>query len=101
MGNVSLARNYIDKDNKAYKRLEEADKGSARAKDVTHKLLTFSKGGAPVKKAASIEELIHESSGFILSGSSVKSTYSFADDLWPVDIDSGQISQVIQNLCLT
>ena len=100
MGNVSLAKNYIDPDHKAYRRLEEADRATVRAKDLTHKLLTFSKGGAPVKKAASIEELIHESSGFILSGSSVKSMFSFADDLWPVDIDTGQISQVIQNLCL-
>jgi len=100
MGNVSLAKNYIDPDNRAYKRLEEADKATVRAKDLTHKLLTFSKGGAPVKKAASIEELIRESSGFILSGTSVKSMFSFANDLWSVDVDTGQISQVIQNLCL-
>ena len=100
MGNISLAKNYIDPDNRAYKRLEEADKATVRAKDLTHKLLTFSKGGAPVKKAASIEELIRESAGFILSGASVKSTFSFDDDLWPVNIDIGQISQVVQNLCL-
>lgn len=100
LGNISLARNYIDPENRAYKRLEEADKATMRAKDLTHKLLTFSKGGAPVKQTASIEELIRESTGFILSGTSVKTMYSFVEDLWPVDIDTGQISQVIQNLCL-
>jgi len=100
MGNISLAKNYIDQDDKAYKRLEEADRATVRAKDLTHKLLTFSKGGAPVRKAASIEELIRESTSFILSGASVKSMFSFDDDLWPADIDTGQISQVVQNLCL-
>ena len=100
MGNISLAKNYIDPDNRAYRRLEEADKATVRAKGLTQRLLTFSKGGVPIKKAASIEELIRESTGFILSGASVKSMFSFADDLWPVDIDTGQISQVIQNLCL-
>ena len=100
MGNISLAKNYIDPEDRAYKRLEEADRASIRAKDLTHKLLTFSKGGAPVKKTASIDELIQESTGFILSGSTVKTMYSVVDDLWPVNIDTGQISQVIQNLCL-
>ncbi len=100
MGNVSLAKNFIDPDNKAYKRLEEADRATQRAKDLTHKLLTFSKGGAPIKTIASVAELIKDSAGFTLSGTPVKSEYSFAEDLWPVDMDTGQISQVIQNLCL-
>jgi PAS domain S-box-containing protein len=101
MGNVSLAKNFIDDpDNRAYKRLEEADKATQRAKDLTHKLLTFSKGGAPIKTIASVAELIKESAGFTLSGTPVKCEYSFPPDLWPVDIDTGQISQVIQNLCL-
>jgi PAS domain S-box-containing protein len=100
MGNISLAKNYIDPENRAFKRLEEADRATIRAKDLTHKLLTFSKGGAPVKKTASIEELIRESTSFTLSGTSVKTMFSFADDMWFVDIDTGQISQVIQNLCL-
>jgi PAS domain S-box-containing protein len=100
MGNVSLAKNYIDPDNKAFKRLEEADKATQRAKDLTHKLLTFSKGGAPVKITASIAELIEDSAGFTLSGTSVKSEYLMPEDIWPADIDPGQISQVIQNLCL-
>jgi signal transduction histidine kinase/ActR/RegA family two-component response regulator len=100
MGNVSLAKNYIDPDNKAFKRLEEADKATQRAKDLTHKLLTFSKGGAPVKITASIAELIEDSAGFTLSGTSVKSENLMPEDIWPADIDPGQISQVIQNLCL-
>jgi PAS domain S-box-containing protein len=100
MGNISLAKNYIDQENKAQKRLQEADRAALRAKDLTQKLLTFSKGGAPVKKKASIEELFRESIGFTLSGTSVKPMYSFMEGLWAVDVDTGQISQVIQNLCL-
>jgi len=100
MGNVSLAKNFIDPENRAYKRLEEADKATQRAKDLTHKLLTFSKGGAPIKTIASVADLIKESAGFTLSGTPVKCEYVFSEELWPVDIDTGQISQVIQNLCL-
>jgi PAS domain S-box-containing protein len=100
MGNISLSKNYIDQDSKANKRLEEADRAAHRAKDLTYKLLTFSKGGAPVRKTASIEELVRESVGFILSGTSVKTMFQFANDLWPAEIDVGQISQVIQNLSL-
>jgi PAS domain S-box-containing protein len=100
MGNVSLAKNFIDPDNKAYKRLEEADRATQRAKDLTHKLLTFSKGGAPIKTIASVAELIEESAGFTLSGTPIKCEYLFIEGLWPVDVDTGQISQVIQNLCL-
>jgi PAS domain S-box-containing protein len=100
MGNISLAKNFTDPDSRAHKRLEEADRATVRAKGLTHKLLTFSKGGAPVKKTASIEELIRESTSFILSGTSVKTEFSFDEDLWSVDIDTEQISQVVQNLCL-
>ena len=63
-------------------------------------MLTFSKGGAPVKKTASIREVIKESSEFALRGSKVRSDFELVDDLWPLEIDTGQISQVIQNLII-
>ena len=71
-----------------------------KASHLTKQLLTFSKGGAPVKKAASIGELLIQNAEFILRGSKVKSRFNIPEDLWSVEIDEGQISQVIYNLVL-
>jgi CheY-like chemotaxis protein len=83
-----------------YKRLEESEKAALRAKDLTQQLLTYSKGGAPVKKAISIRELVTESAGFALRGSNVKCEFSFPDDLWTVEADEGQLSQAVNNLII-
>lgn len=100
LGNVTLAKMYADSSHKISSRLEEAEKACLRAKDLTHQLLTFSKGGAPIKKAASISDLVKESSSFALMGSNVRCTYDICQDLWPVEIDEGQMSQVINNLII-
>jgi len=100
MGNISLALLYTDQDDKRHKLLAEAEKASLRAKDLTQQLLTFSKGGEPVKTLASIEEVIRDSANFVLRGSNVQCKYHFTKDLWPVEVDSGQISQVIQNIVI-
>jgi len=100
LGNISLARMHLDPGGKAYERLEGAEKASERARDLTQQLLTFSKGGAPVRKTASITQLIMDSAGFVLRGSNVRCDFSLADDLWPVSVDQGQISRVINNLVI-
>ncbi|MDQ5984888.1 MAG: Serine/threonine-protein kinase PknD [Syntrophus sp. SKADARSKE-3] len=100
MGNISLARMYVNPEDKVAAKLNEAEKASLRAKDLTQQLLTFSKGGSPVKKTASITDLLRESAKFILSGSNVKSEFSLPESIWPVEVDEGQINQVINNLVL-
>jgi PAS domain S-box-containing protein len=100
IGNVTLAKMYANRRGEVYKRLEESEKAALRAKDVAQQLLTFSKGGAPVKKITSIKELTTESAGFALRGSNVKCEFSFPDDLWHVEADEGQLSQVVNNLLI-
>lgn len=100
LGKISLAKMYVSPENKASEVLDSAEKGCKRARDLTNQLLTFSKGGAPIRKKVSIAELIKESTEFVLRGSNVKYELSVADDLWPVEIDEGQISQVINNLIM-
>jgi len=100
LGNISLADLYIEKEHKAHRLLKEAEKASIRAKDLTQQLLTFSKGGDPVKETASIKEVIIDSADFVLHGGNVSCRYAIGDDLWLVDIDKGQISQVIQNIVI-
>jgi len=100
LGNINLALDYTDPHESTYALLSEAEKASLRAKNLTQQLLTFSKGGEPVRKTTSIAEIITDSASFVLRGSNVRCDTWFALDLWPVDIDPGQISQVIQNIII-
>jgi PAS domain S-box-containing protein len=100
LGNIELAGMSIGPTSAAYPLLQDAKKASLRAKDLTQQLLTFSKGGDPVKKTTPIGKTIIDSANFVLHGSPVSCRFSIPDDLWLVDIDSGQISQVIQNLVI-
>jgi CheY-like chemotaxis protein/two-component sensor histidine kinase len=81
-------------------RLTSIAASCARARGVTNQLLTFSKGGAPVKATASISELVTECTRFTLSGSPVAPQFDISSDLWPAEVDAIQIGQVIQNLVL-
>ena len=100
LGNIELSLEYTDSEDKRHPLLTQAQKATLRATGLTKQLLTFAKGGAPVKEIASIAEVIRDSSDFVLRGSNVQCQYSIADDLWPVEIDKGQISQVMQNIIL-
>ncbi len=100
LGNISLAQLYVKPEDQVYQMLREAEKASLKARDLTRQLLTFSRGGAPVKKTASIIELIKDSADFALKGSNVRCGFSVASDLKPVDVDEGQMSQVINNLII-
>ncbi len=100
LGNINLIRMSADPNDKMYKRLMEAEKATLRATDLTQQLLTFSRGGAPVKKTTSIAVIIKESSSFVLRGSNVKCELRIADEVWPTEADAGQMSQVIQNLVI-
>ena len=87
-------------DNEITDILTEVEQAALQARDLTQQLLTFSKGGAPIKETASIKDLLQESTAFVLRGSNVICTYQMDDDLWPVKIDKGQINQVINNLII-
>ena len=100
LGNIDLARHLLPEGEKAATLLQNAEKASFRAKDLTQQLLTFSKGGEPITETASIGEVISESAEFILHGGNVACSYDMQEDLWLVEIDRGQMSQVIQNLIL-
>ncbi|MEA3334220.1 MAG: PAS domain S-box protein [Pseudomonadota bacterium] len=80
------------------KHLLKAENAIGRAVSLAQQLLTFAKGGAPVKEKAALPQLIEESAEFVLHGSQVKVELNFEADVWDVEIDSGQISQVVNNL---
>ena len=101
VGNLSLAQDLIQPDQHALRtRLEQAAAASARARGVTSQLLTFSKGGSPIKTTASIGELVIECTRFVLSGSPIAPRFRILGDAWPADVDTNQIAQVVHNLVL-
>jgi PAS domain S-box-containing protein len=100
MGNISLAKLEADQGEDIFEALDEALRVTSRASALTRQLLVFSKGGAPVKKTASISEVLRDSTVFALRGSKVKCEFNITEGLWPVSVDLGQFSQVIHNLAL-
>ena len=100
IGNIALAKIDIDAESEAFESLTDAEKASYRAKDLTLQLLTFSRGGSPIKKTISLVELIQETIIFTLRGTQIQCDLSIPEDLWLVDVDEGQISQVFNNLII-
>ena len=79
-------------------RLDQAEKASNRAADLARQLLTFAKGGKPIKKTVAPAKLLVESANFALHGATVSCEFSLPEDLWAIDADPGQINQVVNNL---
>jgi two-component system cell cycle sensor histidine kinase/response regulator CckA len=100
LGNVSMVKMQLGADHRSFTRLIEAEKAAKMAADLTQQLLTFAKGGAPVKKPASILEIAREACTFAMSGSNIKCFHTIPASLWSVEVDRSQISQVFNNLII-
>jgi PAS domain S-box-containing protein len=98
IGNISLASLLLPSNNEMAGRLNDAKNASLRARDLAQQLLTFARGGAPIKKMTSIGRLIQDTVSFSLRGSHSRGEFSLGANLWQTEIDAGQISQVIANL---
>ena len=101
MGNISLLKVSDFKDENARNRLVEAESACEKAKDLATQLLTFSKGGAPdSREPCSLEKVIKDTTKFAMSGSGLDLNFIVDKDIWPVEIDQGQITQVVSNLLI-
>ncbi|UCB45173.1 MAG: PAS domain S-box protein [Spirochaetota bacterium] len=100
LGNISLLMSHLEKTDPIYDKVAEAEKASLRARDLTQQLLTFSKGGSPVKQPSKLGPLLRDAAQFALSGSNVRPRFALPEDIWTVEIDEGQINQVINNIII-
>ena len=100
IANISLAKMHATRASAQYEALRNAEKAATGAKHLTLQLLTFTRGGDPVKRPASLSLLLKDSIALALSGSSIKNEVSIPDDLWPAEIDQQQMGQVFQNLLI-
>lgn len=98
--NLFMAKLNVKSNPDTFQLLAEAEKASFRASKLVKQLLTFSKGGAPVKESVAIKDVIEEAVGFCLSGSNVNYKLELAEDLSNVEADRGQIDQVLNNLII-
>ena len=100
IGNISYARKFIADPVKASRILQRAEKAANRASELSNQLLTFAKGGQPIKKVVAIKPLLQESVSFALHGSKVSCDFNIPDDILAVDVDYGQISQALNNIII-
>jgi PAS domain S-box-containing protein len=100
LGNLSMTKALVNSRDHLFNFLSEAENASLRAKKLTHQLLTFAKGGTPLKKPLSLQQVIPESAAFALSGSPTRCRCEIPEDLWQIEADEGQIGQVIHNLAV-
>jgi CheY-like chemotaxis protein len=99
-GSISLAKMFSDKAGQAHAMLDEAEAAMYQATHLTKQLLTFSKGGEPVKRLVALPVLAEQAVKFALSGSNVNHRSSLDAGLWTVEADEGQLNQVIHNIVL-
>jgi len=95
LGNISLAKTSLTREDRAFDRLIDAERASMMTKDLIQQLITFSKGGELSKRAMVITPFIMEVTHSTLSSTNIKGKYIMSDDLYPVEIDEGQIRQVM------
>ncbi len=100
VGNISLALARTPEDSPTATRLRDAENASLRAKELSAQLLTFSKGGAPVRQAGPIAKVVEETAHFSIRSHKVRCEFAFSRELWWSEIDEGQISQVVANLVI-
>jgi two-component system cell cycle sensor histidine kinase/response regulator CckA len=100
LGNINIVKKGIDPASPSLERIVKAERASHQAKGLAHKLLTFTRGGKPVKLIASLKRILRDSADFAITGSNVRCEFVIADNLWLSEIDVDQIGQVMNNLVI-
>ncbi len=98
--NLWSAKRCRDDPEEVKRLIEDSERITKRAKDLTGQLLTFSKGGAPVKKQTSITAIVTDTISLSLGGSNTRCELRVSEDLWTVEADEGQLGQVFSNLLI-
>lgn len=96
---IDMAR-VLTKDEHAAAHLAKAVATIDRVRGLTKQLLTFAKGGAPVKRVEQLSHFVEETARFALSGSSVSLSVDVRGELSPCSVDRNQIGQVIENIVI-
>ena len=100
-GNIGLAQLEAPSEEKnLFACLAKASQAAQEAAHMSSQLLTFSKGGSPVKKIVRMSELLAKSAHFSLHGSNLRAEMDIPPDLWATEVDPAQIEQVINAIMI-
>ena len=100
VGNIEILEGQIGLDSPLRSRIQELKNVTLRASSLTHQMLTFSSGGAPIRKITNIVDVVRQTAEFVCRGSNVRCRFSAKNDIFEVSADADQISQVITNIVL-
>jgi len=100
MGNVQLAMMKLPEHHEIYPLLKNALQSTERTRDLTHRLLTFSKGGFPVKHISNVSEVLREIIQKTVKQTNIQVTFDVGENLWSVNVDEDQIRQLFYNLAI-
>ena len=100
LGNVSIAKEYLKPGEPVYSMMNQIEKAAMRTKSLTSQLLTFSRGGEPVKNVSNITQLVRDTAELVLRDTGLELIFDAEEDVWPVEVDEAQIAQVMNNIVL-
>lgn len=95
LGNLSLAQNREEGSEARMEAMSSAEQAAMRARDLTHQLLSFAKGGAPVKERASMAELLREATSFLLCGGRGNVRWIFSMIYGPCMLMKGELAKCL------
>jgi two-component system, cell cycle sensor histidine kinase and response regulator CckA len=98
--NIHFAVIHADQRKMLREALKKAQTASVQAIDLSKQLLSFSRGGFPVKRLVALGGIIREFSTFAISDSAIGCDLNICDNLWDAEVDEGQIGQVVNNIVL-
>jgi PAS domain S-box-containing protein len=98
IGNIEIAKISVKPDHKAFSRLSDAEQVCRMAGELSHRLITFARGGDPVRRIMPVSDVVLRTINYLLKGTNVNLVIDFPTNLYPAAIDEAQIKQVISNL---
>jgi len=102
LGNLEILESKLPSDDKATDQVEKAKKGALRGAEIARKLLSFSSTDTGDVSVISINAFIEDLEDLIAKSltASIRVETDLAGNLWPVEINSGDLEDVILNLSL-
>lgn len=100
LGNISFAQALAGEDHLVSTPLRDAEEASLRAAELARQLLTFARGGKPIKKRVLVRQLLEDAVSLALSGSKVAAAVKLADDVHALEVDEGLVTQAFSNILI-
>ncbi|MBV9643428.1 MAG: response regulator [Verrucomicrobia bacterium] len=99
-GNIALAKMQLKAGDPVGEILDQAAAACKRATSLASQLLTFGKGGAPVRRPTQLAAVVKDAVDLARAGATATIELFIGCDLWPANIDVEQISHALHNILL-